>query len=452
MDESDTRGGADADDLDAMGAQATEVRATLLAYAEASERADAGADDRGAAGAPADAATTGVSTADRPRRHETGRAAAGDPRLVTRLAAVAAVVLVLLTVLGSVLTIGDHLMAASAVLGWAFYALVAVVVVAGVVYPVVQVARRPVFSLYQLRDESGHARRRHCRMLVDNLVQNTELTDDEVTYLESCLQAGDEADDLLIAFFNDRCLPQIDAQIRRHATTAFLATAISHSALVDTVTMLSVCLDLVRSVVTTCGFRPTRLGLARLYARVMLSALVAGGLDDADLDGLIGTALGGGTGARGAGIVLGSATAGLVDAFLVFRVGVITKRWLCAEDGPARMASIRRRSYGEALTMMRTSGFMSEVATYVRRGAAAAAGAAASAVKTAATNATEAASEAARQVVRSGARHTAEAAASAAGIATGMVAGAAEAFGRAMRRRRHDGIEDGREDEGEGGH
>ncbi len=313
----------------------------------------------------------------------------GSMRTSTVVVLVCLVILVALTVLGSVLNVGDHLMDANVVLGTLFYVLVGVVVVVGVVRPVIEVSRRPVFSLYQLRDEHGRAKRRHCRMLVDNLVNNAGLTPAQKSEVEGYLLAGDEADDLLIDFFKRTCVPQIDAECRRSATTAFFATAISHSALVDTVTMLSVCLELVRSIVQRCGFRPTNLGLARLYSRVMLSALIAGGLDDADLDGLMGQALGGGAGARGAGILLGSATSGMVSAFLTFRVGVITRDWLCSEDGPARMASIRRVSYGEALSMMRTSGFLQEVAGAVKRAAASAAGDVASAARSAAKGAAE---------------------------------------------------------------
>lgn len=198
-------------------------------------------------------------------------------------------------------------------------------------------------------------------MLVDNLVANTELTDEEIAQLQGYLQAGDEADDLLIDFFTKHCTPAIDEATKRSATTAFFVSAVAHSPLISVVTMLSLCLDLVRTIVEICGFRPTNLGLARLYTRVMISALIIGGIEDSDLSDLLGQLMGGGAGARVGGIVLGATAEGFVSAFLVFRVGVITKRYLTAADGPTRMASIRRTSYREALSLMRTSGFMQTV-------------------------------------------------------------------------------------------
>ena len=282
-------------------------------------------------------------------------------------AVIACIVLLLaLTVLGSMLNVGDHLADAHPALGWVFYGILVLLVIVGIVVPLVKIAKRPVFSLYQLRDEKGHAKRRRCQMLVDNLVANADLTDEEVIEVRGFLQKGDEADDLLIEFFNEHCTPKIDRETNRAATTAFFIAAVARSPLISTVTMLSLCLDLVRSIVELCGFRPTNLGLARLYTRVMLSALIIGGIEDSDLTDILGQLMGGGAGARAGGIVLGATAEGLVSAFLVFRVGVITKRWLTAADGPERMSSIRRTSYREALSLMRTSGFMQTVSDAVK--------------------------------------------------------------------------------------
>lgn len=285
----------------------------------------------------------------------------------TIVVAVCVGLLVALTMLGSMLNVGDHLMAAHPVLGWVFYALIVALVIVGIVVPVVKVAKRPIFSLYQLRDEKGHARRRRCRMLADNLIANTELSDEEIAELEGYLEREDDADDLLIEFFKRHFIPAIDAATMRAANTAFFVSAVSRSPLISTVTMLSICLDLVRSIVETCGFRPTNVGLARLYTRVMVSALIIGGIEDSDLSDLLGQLMGGGAGARVGGVVLGATAEGLVSAFLVFRVGVLTKKWLTAADGPVSMQAIRRTSYREALSMMRTSEFMQTVTDTVKQ-------------------------------------------------------------------------------------
>jgi putative membrane protein len=296
------------------------------------------------------AGTTAANYATEPRRSRT----------TTYVVLACVIALVALSLLGALLNVGDHLSAAHPALGVVFYALIAVLVIVGIIVPIVKISQRPVFSLHELRDEKGAAKRRRCRMLVDNLKANCDLSTEEVAQLEGYLKQGD-CDEELIAFFERRIVPGIDSETKATATTAFFVAAIAHSPLISTVTMLSLCFDLVRSIVEHCGFRPTNLGLAHLYTRVMLSALIIGGIEDADLSELFGQMLGGGAGARAGGLVLGSATDGLVSAFLVFRVGVITKRWLRSADGPANLRSLRRSTYKEALHMMRDSDFVSTV-------------------------------------------------------------------------------------------
>lgn len=313
------------------------------------------------------------------------RGVAGDGRDMGRYAGVVVgvciVLLVLLALLGSVLSVGDRLADANAVLGVLFYLLVAALVAAGVVYPIASVAMRPVFSLYRLRDARSRVRRGRCRRFVEGLEASAGLDESERAELRSCLDKGEGADEAIVAFFGEHVVPRLDLETKRAAKRAFFATAVSQSPLVDAATMLSINFNLVRAIVARCGFRPSAVALLRLYVRIMASALVAGGLEDMDLDGLLAGVFGGAAGAHVTGAVVASAGQGLVNAFFTYRVGVMTRRYLCADEGPADVSSLRRESYGEALALMRTSGFVGEVVSVVREKASQAAGAAAGAAK-----------------------------------------------------------------------
>ena len=276
------------------------------------------------------------------------------------------IALVAFVLLGSLLNVGDHLMDAHPALGWVFYGIICALVIIGIIVPVVKVIRRPVYSLHQIRDEKGRAKTSRIETIVDNLEAGGNLTEEETLQLRACLTGRDDADDKLIEFFDEHLVPRMDAETKRTASTAFFVSAICHSPLVNIVTMLSLCLDLVRSIVETCGFRPTNLGLAKLYTRVMLSALIIGGIEDSDLSDLFAQLLGGGAGARFGGLVIGSATEGIVSAFLVFRVGVICRKWLTTADGAASMRAIRRSSYREALSLMRSEDFMANLSEQIK--------------------------------------------------------------------------------------
>lgn len=300
-----------------------------------------------------------------------GPASVGRGGLLARLDAHAGVLalasLAALALLGLVcgaLVVADRLAAASPVLSGVFCAIVVALVACGVVLPVARVLARPVFSLYRLRDERGRSRALWCRRLASGLEANVALAPEQRARLAHARATRDDAADELVSLVREVCEPRIDARIKQAAMRAFAATAVSQTAVYDALSMLAVNLELIRDIVSELGFRPTNLALARLYARVLAGAFVAGGMEDVDLEEMMPALVGR---AKVPGVLLASATQGAVNAFATYRVGVITKRWLMAEDGPARMSQLRRSSYREALALMRTGGFFSEAAQTVAR-------------------------------------------------------------------------------------
>ncbi len=284
---------------------------------------------------------------------------------LNRLLVGAVATLVVLSALGGILTVGDHLSAANPVLGGIFYAAIAVVVAIGIAYPLLEISKRPVFGLYMLEQGTQRQRDRRCTMLADNLEATGALNEAQRDRLQAALDARDCA--TVADLFRAVCTPLVNDQIKQAAKRSFLASVIARGALVEALTTASISLDLVRSIVEACGFRPTKAGLARLYMRVMASALIAGGVEDMDLEQVFSEALGSGAGAKGAGLVLGGATDGLVSAYLVFRIGTITRDYLFAEQEPVR-EQVRRASFGEAMELMKASGFMGEVAQWAKSG------------------------------------------------------------------------------------
>ncbi len=314
----------------------------------------------------------------------------GRPRgtftVFDRAALASAAALVLMSLIGSLLTIGDRLAAVGPALGAVFYTLVVVLIAAGVVYPLVKIAAHPVFSLYLLRKENGQADRRRCRSLINGISRNVELSEDERVRLESARDAGDEIDELTISFYRDVLVPRMKAEVKSSAKAVFFATAISRSSLVDTFTMASISLRLVQSVVAYCGFRPCFPSLMKLYAKIMVTALVAGGIEELDLDELIANLMGGAAGARVSGALFASVTQGTVNAFLMYRIGSMTIGYLCSEEGPARLSALKQASYKEAMRMMETSGLLNDISEFVKEGTKTVFQAATSATKQTAVN------------------------------------------------------------------
>ena len=125
--------------------------------------------------------------------------------------AVSLFLLLFLFLLSGLISLGQQLNSVSPILAWLYGLIVLACLGAGIIWPIVSVWRRPIFSMYMLRYRDGRARFYWCRKLTDNLKKNTELTNEETAQLEDFLKQGNQADDLLIEFFTEKFSPVIDS-------------------------------------------------------------------------------------------------------------------------------------------------------------------------------------------------------------------------------------------------
>ena len=288
--------------------------------------------------------------------------------------------LLFLFLLSGLVSLGQQMEAVHPILGGLYWIIVLACFGAGIVWPIVSVWRRPIFSMYMLRDRAGRARFYWCRKLTDNLKKNTELTVDETAQLEDFLKQGNQADDLLIEFFTEKFSPVIDSEIKSAAKTAFVTTAISQTSFYDMFSMLSVNLHLIRTIVEACGYRPSGAALLRLYVRILKATFLAGGLEEMDLEELL-PLVTGNAAMKLPGLVFASAAQGTVNAFMTIRVGILTKKYLFSADGPIEMAQARKDSYKEAIEFLKKCELHKDVLAMVGRTARGAKEAAASSVK-----------------------------------------------------------------------
>jgi len=274
--------------------------------------------------------------------------------------------LLLLSLLGSLLELGEHLSNFNQILGYIYFLLIALCLCAGILYPVLYIWRQPIFSMYMLRDKEGRARRRWCRKLTNNLIRYTALTDEEKAILPSLLNNGNETDDLLIDFFQEKFTPVVETEIKKSAKAAFLATAISQTSFYDMLSMLSINLQQIKNIVESCGYRPSTPVLLGLYVRVLKAVFLAGGMEEMDLEELL-PMLSGNAALKLPGLVLASAAQGTVNAFTTIRVGIITRDYLFSADGPLCMKEAKKNSYKEAMVLLKSSGLYKDFLELIGR-------------------------------------------------------------------------------------
>ena len=151
-----------------------------------------------------------------------------------------------------------------------------------------------------------------------------------------------------------------DELTRGSAGIVFLSTAISQSGRLDAFVVLGELSRLVWRIAHLYSQRPTLRDLARLYGNVAGTAFVASGLDDIDVSEqmapLMASVTGGLSGAIpgfqvAASVAVNSVLSGAANAFLVLRIGIITRRYCGSLVRPERK-EVRRAAAAEAAMLL----------------------------------------------------------------------------------------------------
>jgi hypothetical protein len=135
---------------------------------------------------------------------------------------------------------------------------------------------------------------------------------------------------------------QADNTVASAASTVFLSTAVLQSGRLDVLVVLVAQTRLVWQMAHIYYQRPSLRDFVQLYANVASTALVAAGMEDVDLDVLIGTVFGSTIAAiPGMHLLTSSILTGAANAFLTLRVGMIAKEY-CHCTVPVEKAGLRR--------------------------------------------------------------------------------------------------------------
>ncbi len=265
---------------------------------------------------------------------------------------VSLVIVAAMSIVSNAIEIGEKLGSVHIAVEIAFYVLIAIVVLGGIVYPLVGVFFAPIFSLEKLHEADGKARQKWCRRLANNLLENVQLTEEEQEQVKGFLRLEDETDDKLIEFFDRKITPELNREMYDTAKKIFIITAISQNSVYDMLGMASANFNLIKRITEICGFRPNNAQVFRLYIRVLSITLIAGNLEEMNIEELIPMATEGALG-KALGIVAASATQGAVNALTTLRMATIAKNYLLNADVSLTRKELRRKSYAEALSILK---------------------------------------------------------------------------------------------------
>lgn len=119
-----------------------------------------------------------------------------------------------------------------------------------------------------------------------------------------------------------------DDAVKLAASAVFLSTAVLQSGRLDVLVVLAAQTRIIWNVAHVYYQRPSLRDFVQLYANVASTAFVAAGIEDVDVDALVGTVFGSTVAAiPGMHLLTSSILSGSANAFLTLRVGMITKEY-----------------------------------------------------------------------------------------------------------------------------
>jgi putative membrane protein len=268
------------------------------------------------------------------------------------------VILIVMAIISNAIQIGERLRQIHMSVEIAFYVLIAVVVLGGIVYPIVGVFFTPIFSLEKIHKADGSAKHKWCRKLANNLLDNVELTDEERDEVKGYLRCGDETDDKLIEFFDRKIRPTVNQEIFETAKKVFIITAISPNSMLDMLGMASANFSLIKRITQICGFRPSNVQVLGLYVKTLSMTLLAGGLEEMNIEEIVSMSIESVTGnaskiSRIVGFVTAPIIQGTTNAYTTIRIGMITKNYLLNADLSQTRKELRKKSYTESIIMLK---------------------------------------------------------------------------------------------------
>lgn len=267
--------------------------------------------------------------------------------LWTKILVISISILILMSVFSNALVVGERFRSKSIYLEYAYYVLIIFIIGFGIVYPIFGVFFAPIFSLDKLHTEDGTAKKKWCKKLTKNLLDNVELTEEERTKVLSFQEIDNTTDDQLIEFFDAKIRPQINSEMMSTAKRVMIITAVSQNSVYDMIGMASANFCLVKRIVEICGFRPTTPQVMRLYLKILSYTLLSGALEDMNVEEYVPQIMEGSLG-KLSKLAIASVTEGLVNALTTLRIASITKNYLLNADVNQTKKELRLKSYKEA--------------------------------------------------------------------------------------------------------
>lgn len=266
--------------------------------------------------------------------------------------AIGCLIVFTLMLLSSVINIGERLRKIHVSVEIAFYVLVFLIVFLVIINPIRIILTSPGFEICTTLDPDSHKVRSVYRAVARNMAKNQNV-DEEHRLLLTKYKNYDELQMNMTVVFHDCIKKNLNNIIIKKAKTVLISTAICQNARMDMITVFSVNLNMIKNLVTECGFRPNMTNLSKLTINVFSTALIAEGLESISIDDILPNSVNNALGQIPfIKPVMASVTQGIANALLTIRIGCVTRKYLFRDGNIITKEDIRKSAFKDSLILL----------------------------------------------------------------------------------------------------
>lgn len=266
--------------------------------------------------------------------------------------AIGCLIVFTLMLLSSVINIGERLRKLHVSVEIAFYVLVFLIVFLVIINPIRIILTSPSFEICTTLDPDSHKVRSVYRAVARNMAKNQNV-DEEHRLLLTKYKNYDELQMNMTVVFHDCIKKNLNNIIIKKAKTVLISTAICQNARMDMITVFSVNLNMIKDLVTECGFRPNMTNLSKLTINVFSMALIAEGLESISIDDILPNSVNNALGQIPfIKPVMASVTQGIANALLTIRIGCVTRKYLFRDGNIITKEDIRKSAFKDSLILL----------------------------------------------------------------------------------------------------
>lgn len=249
--------------------------------------------------------------------------------------------------------VGERLRRINVSVEIAFYIVSALVVYFLIINPIRIIIFSPTFQIQTVLDKDTRKTRKIYKKVAKNIIKKNKIDETAIAELRQSIKDPAELRLNLMKLYNDNVKKELNKIIIRNAKTVMISTAISQNGKLDMFTVLAVNLKMIKELVLECGFRPSFTNLGKLSVNVMVTALIADGLEDLNFNDLFPAST---TGFLSdiplIKPIMSSIMQGISNALLTLRIGLVTRRFLFSDLKEVSKKEIRREALKESIKML----------------------------------------------------------------------------------------------------